>query len=373
MSTSDTATSAAAGARSTASPGSAGPSSPRRRGRVNMPLVVGSVNGDERHIAAVIRRTDATWTPAVRLDAGLAGTPGRVAAAGNTDGDFAVSWTQFTTGSDSGTTYVSIRLQGGTWHRSVVGGLSDRSFGGEGPQPRTRVGIDAYGNVTVARTVTSAGSSTHRLLTRRKPVERRVAGTAPGVRRRPVRALARPGHRADRPRDSQLPARELGVAGLRRQLRAAPGERGRCARTGLAPAGLLAALDRSGRRPAPARVGDGQRHRSRPRLHPGFQPRGAARSRTLAVIPRTSRAWRWTSTALEWWLLVPATTSSSTPSPRRAWAPVSPCSPETTGRSRFIRLSAPGRSTSSGLTPGCSFRPAGDYVSYVGVFRGSRS
>jgi hypothetical protein len=138
-------------------------------GEVNMPLVVAHLNGSDRAgVMAVIRRTNGSWTPPVRLDAGLGGYPSGVAAAGNAGGDHAVSWTM-TTGPHARSTYTAIRHLGGSWHTFLVGGLSDISFSG-GVQPTTRVGIDSSGNVTVARTVTSGGSATHRLLTRRKPI-----------------------------------------------------------------------------------------------------------------------------------------------------------------------------------------------------------
>jgi len=148
-------------------------------GGVNMPLIVGTGKGTNLGVAAIIRRTNATWTSPARLDAGLARSAAAVAAAGNADGDFAVSWTQFPSGSVSGTTYVSIRLRGGSWHRYTVGGLTDG---------QTDVGIDSYGNVTVSRTVTSSGSTTQRLLTRHKPVSggwqapHQVSGAGQSVR-----------------------------------------------------------------------------------------------------------------------------------------------------------------------------------------------
>jgi hypothetical protein len=157
------------------------------QGRVGMPMVVGHLKGlSLTGVVAVIRRTDASWTPPVRLNTGLAGAATTVGVAGNADGDFAVSWTQFTSGAATGTTYAAIRLRGGSWHTYAVGGLTD--FRDNNSQPATRVGIDSYGNVTVARTVTSSGSTTHRLLTRRKPLsggwqaQHQVSGAGQSVR-----------------------------------------------------------------------------------------------------------------------------------------------------------------------------------------------
>ncbi len=157
------------------------------QGRVGMPMVVGHVTGSaQTGVVAVIRRTDASWTPPVRLNAGLSGAATTVDVAGNADGDFAVSWTQFTSGAVTGTTYAAIRLRGGSWHTYAVGGLSD--FRVDNSRPATRVGIDGHGNVTVARTVTSTGSTTHRLLTRRKPLsggwqaQHQVSGPGQSVR-----------------------------------------------------------------------------------------------------------------------------------------------------------------------------------------------
>ena len=157
-------------------------------GQVRVPLVVGTIENSERNagVLATNRRRDASWSSPARLDAGLGGYSWGVDAAGNTDGDFAVSWTMGS-GAHEGSTYVSIRQRGGSWHRSLVGVRSDVSLAG-GPQPRTSVGIDSHGNVVVARTVTSAGGSTHRLLIRRKPVDgawqapRQMSGAGQSVR-----------------------------------------------------------------------------------------------------------------------------------------------------------------------------------------------
>ena len=107
-----------------------------------------------------IRRTDATWTTPYALNPGLAQG---VDVAANADGDYAVSWTQGAPGTQASErrAYIAVRQRGGTWHRFGMGALGMAS---------TRVGIDAAGNVTLARTVQSDIFDPARLVARRKPV-----------------------------------------------------------------------------------------------------------------------------------------------------------------------------------------------------------
>ncbi len=89
--------------------------------------------------------------------------PAGLDVAANADGDYAVSWTQASAGTPMSErrAYIAVRQRGGTWHRFGMGAL------GIGP---TRVGIDAAGNVTVVRTVTSSIFDPARLVARHKPV-----------------------------------------------------------------------------------------------------------------------------------------------------------------------------------------------------------